>query len=285
MEDIRKIIDNNNIVIVDKDGEHVKELSSYLNLSIEEILKGLNRYPDDLINIYQKTKKVKFLNDISLAIITSYLYSENNARKKRLENLDEAYGKLRESYATLKESYDKFEKINQEYSDLEDKVNYLKSQIEEKGGTIQELIEERNKLNDNLEKEKELTSELMKKNKELDEKLEFASKTADEFETQKSSLESNLNDAEKKIQKLNDDLASLGDENSKLKSVTDSKYEKLKKDILALVGIQNDSDDEHAKKVTTENSEVKVSVEEDHVANVTSVKRENFRNHDLGINI
>ena len=49
MEDIKKLIENNQFIRVDKDGQHIEKIEEYASKDINDVLKGLNRHPKNLI--------------------------------------------------------------------------------------------------------------------------------------------------------------------------------------------------------------------------------------------
>ena len=226
MEDIKKLIENNQFIRVDKDGQHIEKIEEYASKDINDVLKGLNRHPKNLIALYEKTQNQKFLNDIAMAYVCEYFYgkykdSVNNDDLK--EEYDKKFKQQDEAYETLRKKYVELEKLNESYqSDI--KANDLEyDKLNEK---YNESLKEIEKLNKSIEDQKYSTEaeihEYEDKITELQEIINKQSKNNQKTSNHIDSLLNIFNDLNKIVDDFSGVINELGSHNHISKNVSNT---------------------------------------------------------------
>ena len=237
MENIKDLLENNKFIRVDKNGQHVEDLNEYTSQDINEVLKGLNRHPKDLLALFNKTQNQKFLNDIGLAYVAEHYYMKSlenkvpevdvTAYEQKIKNQDAAYEELRKKYA-----------------ELNAQNNTLKDKIEECAEHIEDIEADYDKLNG---KHQIAVEEIEKYEKHVD----YLANERDAYKADCLKLEddnkkllSDLAKHEEDNKKLLSDLAKCEEDNKKLQEQIQTSQESediYKKFTESIVNIVNDS--------------------------------------------
>lgn len=215
MENIKDLIDQHKFIRVDAQGEHIETFDEFCKQSVEDILTALNRYPKQLIALYEKTQNKKFLNDIGLAMCFGHLADNYDLLKSIHDNLKKNYDQLHmehkqtlqeleliKSNASDTESLEKkianqdeaYETLRKKYKELEDEKKEALTRFDEMDAMYEDSKSQYEKLYEEYEKLNNQHKELLGKqddaniqNEKLQEKLKD---TEQALNTSKKSIES-----------------------------------------------------------------------------------------------
>lgn len=211
MEDLKTLIDKGQFIRVDAEGEHIESFETFCNQSVENILTSLNRYPKQLIALYEKTQNKKFLNDIGLAMSFGYfadLYEVLKAKyadvvkeleeyhsgedakvlslEAKIQNQDEAYEALRQKYKNLETE------LQNKICDMREEGHIDKEKLEELSKKYKELEEDTNQRAWQNKKDEEDIKNLTKENTELKAKLEDSAQEVEAYKVASEKLGSQI---------------------------------------------------------------------------------------------
>lgn len=219
MENIKDLIDQHKFIRVDAQGEHIEAFDEFCKQSVEDILKALNRYPKQLIALYEKTQNKKFLNDIGLAMCFGHFADNHELLKSIHDNLKKNYDQLHmehkqtlqeleliKSNASDTESLEKkianqdeaYETLRKKYKELEDENKEAQKRFDEMNTMYEAVKSQYEKLNEEHEKLNEQHKELMSK--------------SDDANIQNEKLQEKLKDAEQALSTSNKSIESMKEE-------------------------------------------------------------------------
>lgn len=182
MEDLKTLIDQGKFIRVDAQGEHEEKFSEFCKQNVEDILKSLNRYPKQLIELYEKTQNKKFLNDIGLALSFGYFVDIHELLKSNYETLKKNYDKLSDDY---EQDQQKIKNLDEAYEKL--RQEFFKISAENK-----KLVVDNNDAHFN---EKVFEASVSEKEKEI----ETLNKKLEKIELEKNNIQKKLDEAQSEI--------------------------------------------------------------------------------------
>ena len=222
MENIKDLISENKFIRVDKEGQHIENIDEYASQNLNDVLKGLNRHPGDLISLFERTQNQKFLNDIGLAYIAEYYYGQMINLKKELKYQIDGYENelttLKEQNAELENKLNSNKDIDNEietYKDIvkkaEEDKNVIKTQLNEYKQKLnnselayeelrQKYVENSNKIKEITELETAL-AKVKESNQNLNTSYEKVTNECNDLKDNISVLQKKYNDISEELEK------------------------------------------------------------------------------------
>lgn len=220
MSDINKLVEQNKFIRVDAEGEHEENLVEFCKNDVKNILQSLNRDPEKLINLYNRTQNKKFLNDIGLALAFQFFYNESNKRIDELERTPKeeviSVEKWNELVTEKEALQEQLNASNAACADMEKSIHNDLEEIEKLKNENDKLKSDYTVLNDEYLNNENILGETLAANKELVESNKHLSE-------QNNDLNLKINEYDNKLKTYNE----LTEENAKLKE-TEEYYETLK---------------------------------------------------------
>lgn len=132
MEDLRQLLESGKFIRIDAEGEHIEAMTEFVKNTPEQMLALLNRVPEDLVSLYQKTENKKLINDIALASLFSYVNHSYNAMLSDIAEAQNQYDILRHEYDSLLKDYNN---TKEALANAEKMVESLNSNVTERPET------------------------------------------------------------------------------------------------------------------------------------------------------
>lgn len=248
MSDINKLVEQNKFIRVDAEGEHEENLVEFCKNDVKDILQSLNRDPEKLINLYNRTQNKKFLNDIGLALAFQFFYNESNKRIDELlrtpkeEIIDtEKWNALVIEKESLKEQ---LATSNAACADMEKLIHNDLEEIEKLKNENDKLKSDYTVLNDEYLNNENILGETLAANKELVESNKHLSE-------QNNDLNLKIDECEAKL-KIQENVSESHEALKMTYAELQYKYEELTKKDETIITEKNKLENENAKLKETE---------------------------------
>lgn len=219
MENIKDLIDQHKFIRVDAQGEHIESFEEFCKQSVEDILTALNRYPKQLIALYEKTQNKKFLNDIGLAMCFGHfadnyelLKSLHDVLKKNYDQLAMEHKQTLQELELIKSNASDTESLEKKIANQDEAYETLRKKYKELEDENKEAQKRLNEMDVIYKDTKSQYEKLCEEHENLNEQHKELTTKSDDTNIQNEKLQEKLKDTEQALNTSNKSIESMKEE-------------------------------------------------------------------------